>query len=51
MAEEMVRREPVNLNVYKACGHDEINRRMLIELVDSISKPIALSIIRKDRRN
>ena len=39
---EMVRREIVNLNVYKACGPDEINPRLLIELVDSISRPIAL---------
>ena len=42
VTEEMLRREIVNLNVYKACGPDEINPRLLIELVDSISKPIAL---------
>ena len=38
----MVRKEIVNLNVYKSCGPDEINPRLLIELVDCISKLIAL---------
>ena len=35
VTEEMVRREIVNLNVYKVCGPDEINPRLLIELVDT----------------
>ena len=39
---EMVRKEIVNLNVYKSYGPDEINPRLLIELVDCISKPIAI---------
>ena len=40
----MVRKEIVNLNVYKSCGPDEINPRLLIALVDCVSKPIALHL-------
>ena len=39
---EMVRKEILSLNINKSCGPDEINRLMLIELVDFIASPLAL---------
>ena len=41
ITEELVRSEIMKLNVNKSFGPDEIHPRMLIELVDSVSKPIA----------
>ena len=39
---EMVRNEMLKLNVNKSCGPDEIHPQILIELVDLVSKPLAL---------
>ena len=38
----MVRNETLKLNVNKSCGPDEIHPQILIELVDLVSKPLAL---------
>ena len=38
----MVRNEILKLNVNKSCGPDEIHPQILIELVDLVSKPLAL---------
>ena len=38
----MVRREILNLNPNKSCGPDDIHPKLLIELVDVLSRPIAL---------
>lgn len=38
----MLRSEILSLNVNKSCGPDEVHPLLLIELVDSISKPITL---------
>ena len=40
--EQMVRNETLKLNVNKSCGPDEIHPQILIELVDLVSKPLAL---------
>ena len=42
ITEEMVRNEILKLNVNKSCGPDEMHRQILIELVDLVSKPLAL---------
>ena len=42
ITEEMVRNEILKLNVNKSCGPDEIHPQTLIELVDLVSKPLAL---------
>ena len=39
---EMVRKKILKLNVNKSCGPDEMHPRVLIELVDHITKPLAL---------
>ena len=38
----MVRNETLKLNVNKSCGPDEIHPQILIELVDHVSKRLAL---------
>ena len=38
----MVRNEILKLKVYKSCGPDEKHPPILIELVDLVSKPVAL---------
>ena len=38
---KIVQEEINNLNVNKSCGPDEVHTRMLLELVDIISKPIS----------
>ena len=38
----MVRNEILKLNVNKSCGPEEIHLQILIELVDLVSKPLAL---------
>ena len=38
----MVRKEILNLNANKSCSLDEINHRLIIELVDIIAMPIAI---------
>ena len=40
--EKMVRNEILKLKVYKSCGPDEKHPQILIELVDLVSKPVAL---------
>ena len=40
--EEMVRNEILKLNVNKSCGPDKIHSQILIELLDLVSKPLAL---------
>ena len=42
ITEEMVRNEILKLNVNKSCGPDEMYPQILIELVDLVSKPLAL---------
>ena len=42
ITEEMVRNEILKLNVNKSCGSEEIHLQILIELVDLVSKPLAL---------
>ena len=42
ITEEMARKEILKLNVNRSCGHDEIHLQILIELVDLVSKPLAL---------
>ena len=42
IAEEMVRNEILKLNVNKSCKPDEIHPQILIELVDLVSKPLAV---------
>ena len=37
---EMVRKEFISLNIYKAIGPDEIHPRMLKELVDYVTIPL-----------
>ena len=39
---EMFRNEILKLNVNKSCGPDKIHPQILIELVDLVSKPLAL---------
>jgi ribonuclease P/MRP protein subunit RPP40 len=39
---EMVRQDIINMNVNKSCGPDEIPPRILKELIDYLSEPIAL---------
>ena len=39
---DMVRQEILNMNVNKSCGPDEIPPRILKELIDFLSEPIAL---------
>ena len=41
VSEEIVRDEITNLNLNKSCGPDEVHPRLLFELVDDLSKPIA----------
>ena len=43
---EMVREEILNLNVNKSCGPDNVHPRLLIELAESLSKPISLLLNR-----
>ena len=42
ITEEIVRNEILKLNINKSCGSDEIHLEFLIELVDLVSKPLAL---------
>ena len=42
ITEEMVQNEILKLNVNKSCGPDEMHPQILIELVDLVSKPLAL---------
>ena len=42
ITEEMVRNEILKLKVNKKCGPDEMHPQILIELVDLVSKPLAL---------
>ena len=42
ITEEMVRKKILKLNVNKSCGPDRIHPQILIELVDLVSKPLAL---------
>ena len=42
ITEEMVRNEILKLKVNKTCGPDEMHPQILIELVDLVSKPLAL---------
>ena len=42
IAEEIVQKEILKLNVNKSRGPDEIHPQILIELVDLVSKPLAL---------
>ena len=46
VTEKMVREEILKLNVNKSCGPDNVHPRLLLELVDSLSKPIALLLQR-----
>ena len=39
---EMARNEILKLNLNKSCGPDKIHPQILIELVDLVSKPLAL---------
>ena len=41
ITEEMVRKEILKLNPKKSCGPDEISPKILIEIVDYLSLPIA----------
>ena len=45
----MVRNEILKLNVNKSCGPEEIHLQILIELVDLVSKPLAL-LLKKNHR-
>ena len=38
----MIRSETLKLNVNKSCGPDEMHPQILTELVDVVSKPLAL---------
>ena len=38
----MIRSETLKLNVNKSCGLDEMHPQILTELVDVVSKPLAL---------
>ena len=42
ITEEMVRTEILKINANKSCGPDEINPRMLKELVENITRSITL---------
>ena len=42
ITEETVRNKILKLNVNKSCGPDEIYPQILIELIDLVSKPLAL---------
>ena len=42
ITEEMVWNEILKLNVNKSCGPDKMHSQILIELVDLVSKPLAL---------
>ena len=42
--EQMIRKEILKLNVNKSCRPDEIYPQILIELIDLVSKPLALLI-------
>ena len=42
ITEEMVRNEILKLNVNKSCEPDEMHPQIFIELVDLVSKPLAL---------
>ena len=42
ITEELVRNEILKLNVNKSCGPDEMHPQILIELVDLVSKSLAL---------
>ena len=42
ITEEMVQNEILKLNVNKSCGPDKMHPQTLIELVDLVSKPLAL---------
>ena len=42
ITEEMVRNEILKLNVNRSCGPHEMHPQILIELVDLVSKPLAL---------
>ena len=41
VSEKRVRDEIINLNLNKSCGPDEVHPRLLFELVDFLSKPLA----------
>ena len=41
ITEDMVHNEIINLSLNKSCGPDELHQRLLFELVDALSKPIA----------
>ena len=42
ITEEMVQNEILKLNVNESCGPDKMHPQILIELVDLVSKPLAL---------
>ena len=42
ITEEMIRNAILKLNVNKSCGPDETHPQILIELVNIVSKPLAL---------
>ena len=42
IVEELVRNEILKLNLNKSCGLDKMHPQILIELVDLVSKPLAL---------
>ena len=41
ITEDMVYNEIIKLSLNKSCGPDELHPRLLLELVDELSKPIA----------
>ena len=44
IAEEMIRNKILKLNLSKSCRHDKIHPHILTELVDLVSKPLALPL-------
>ena len=44
VTEEMVQNEKAKLNVNKSCRPDEIHPKILIQLVDIVSKPLAVLV-------
>ena len=46
ITEEMVGTKILKLNVNKPCGPDKIHSQILIELVDLVSKPLAVHLNR-----
>ena len=51
ITEDMVHNEIINLSLNKSCGPDKLYPRLLFEVVDELSKPIAFLLnntIRQD---